>query len=30
MQDFALLAAADNLRRLATLGVHHDGRTWTR
>jgi Transposase DDE domain/Transposase domain (DUF772) len=28
--DFALLGAAQNLRRLATLGVHHDGRTWTR
>lgn len=28
--DFALLGAAQNLRRLATLGVHHDGSTWTR
>ena len=28
--DFALLGAAHNLRRLATLGVHHDGTTWTR
>ncbi len=28
--DFALLGAAHNLRRLATLGVHHDGATWTR
>ena len=25
-QDFALLAAAHNLRRLASLGVHYDGR----
>jgi|GEM_PF-4855773 len=30
MHDFALLAAADNLRRLAKLGVHYDGTTWTR
>jgi len=30
MHDFALLGAAQNLRRLATLGVHHDGSTWTR
>jgi hypothetical protein len=29
-QDFALLGAAHNLRRIATLGVHHDGRTWSR
>jgi len=29
-QDFALLSAVHNLRRLATLGVHYDGRTWTR
>jgi len=28
--DFALLGAAQNLRRLARLGVHHDGSTWTR
>ena len=28
--DFALLSAAHNFRRLATLGVHHDGRTWRR
>lgn len=28
--DFALLGAAQNLRRLAALGVHHDGITWTR
>jgi hypothetical protein len=27
-QDFALLAAAVNLRRLAVLGVRHDGRHW--
>jgi hypothetical protein len=26
--DFALLAAATNLRRLATLGVRHDGTIW--
>lgn len=30
MHDFALLGAADNLRRLATLGVYYDGSTWTR
>ena len=30
MHDFALLGAADNLRRLAKLGVHYDGITWTR
>jgi len=30
MQDFALLGAAHNLRRLATLGVHHNGSTWRR
>lgn len=30
MHDFALLGAADNLRRLAKLGVHYDGSTWTR
>jgi hypothetical protein len=29
-QDFALLGAAHNLRRLATLGVHHNGSTWRR
>jgi Transposase DDE domain/Transposase domain (DUF772) len=29
-QDFALLGAAHNLRRLAALGVHHDGGTWSR
>lgn len=29
-QDFALLSAAQNLRRLASLGVHHDGATWVR
>jgi hypothetical protein len=29
-QDFALLGAAHNLRRMATLGVHHDGSTWSR
>jgi len=29
-QDFALLSAAHNFRRLATLGVHYDGRTWRR
>jgi len=28
--DFALLSAAHNFRRLATLGVHYDGRTWRR
>jgi len=28
--DFALLAAAHNLARLARLGVHHDGVSWTR
>lgn len=28
--DFALLGAAHNLRRLATLGVHYDGGIWTR
>jgi Transposase DDE domain/Transposase domain (DUF772) len=28
--DFALLGAAHNLRRLATLGVHYDGGTWRR
>jgi len=28
--DFALFGAAQNLRRLASLGVHHDGSTWTR
>lgn len=28
--DFSLLGAAQNLRRLATLGVYHDGNTWTR
>lgn len=28
--DFALLAAATNLKRLATLGVHHDGTVWVR
>jgi hypothetical protein len=28
--DFSLLAAAHNLRRLATLGVHHAGGTWRR
>ncbi len=28
--DFALLAAAVNLTRLAALGVRHDGRQWTR
>ncbi len=27
--DFALLGAAHNLRRLAKLGVHYDGRGWT-
>jgi Transposase DDE domain/Transposase domain (DUF772) len=29
-QDFALLGAAHNFRRLATLGVHYDGATWRR
>lgn len=29
-QDFALLGAAQNLRRMATLGVHYDGSTWRR
>jgi hypothetical protein len=29
-QDFALLGAAHNLRRLAALGVHHDGGAWSR
>jgi hypothetical protein len=29
-QDFALLGAAHNFRRLATLGVHFDGGTWRR
>ncbi len=29
-QDFALLGAAHNLRRMATLGVHHNGSTWQR
>jgi hypothetical protein len=29
-QDFALLGAAHNFRRLATLGVHYDGCTWRR
>jgi hypothetical protein len=28
--DFALLAAATNLKRLAVLGIHHDGTNWTR
>jgi hypothetical protein len=28
--DFALLAAATNLQRLARLGVRHDGTTWAR
>jgi hypothetical protein len=28
--DFALLSAAHNFRRLATLGVHYDGGTWRR
>jgi hypothetical protein len=28
--DFALLGAAHNLRRMATLGVHHNGSTWRR
>jgi hypothetical protein len=28
--DFALLAAANNLRRLATLGVYNNGGTWKR
>ena len=28
--DFALLGAAHNFRRLATLGVHYDGGTWRR
>lgn len=29
-QDFALLTAAHNLKRLATLGVHHSGGAWVR
>ncbi|HEX2572182.1 MAG TPA: transposase, partial [Polyangia bacterium] len=29
-QDFALLTAAHNLKRLATLGVRHDGGEWMR
>lgn len=29
-QDFAMLAAAVNLRRMAVLGVHHDGVGWQR
>jgi hypothetical protein len=29
-QDFALLAAAHNLKRLATLGVRHHGDAWVR
>jgi hypothetical protein len=29
-QDFALLGAAHNLRRMAALGVHHNGSTWRR
>jgi len=29
-QDFALLSAARNLKRLALLGVHHNGVTWAR
>jgi hypothetical protein len=29
-QDFALLTAAHNLKRLATLGVRHQGGAWTR
>jgi hypothetical protein len=28
--DFALLGAAHNFKRLATLGVHYDGGTWRR
>ena len=28
--DFALLAAAHNLARLARLGVHFDGAAWAR
>ena len=28
--DFALLSAAHNLRRMATLGVHYAGSTWRR
>jgi hypothetical protein len=28
--DFALLAAATNLSRLAMLGVYHDGGAWKR
>jgi len=28
--DFSLLGAAINLRRLAALGIHHDGSRWTR
>jgi IS5 family transposase len=28
--DFALLGAAHNLRRMATLGVHYNGSTWSR
>jgi hypothetical protein len=30
MHDFALLGAAHNLRRMATLGVHYAGGTWRR
>jgi hypothetical protein len=30
MHDFSLLSAAHNLKRLATLGVHHAGGTWRR
>jgi len=29
-QDFALLGAAHNLRRMATLGVHYNGSAWRR
>ena len=29
-QDFALLGAAHNLRRLAALSVHHEGGAWSR
>ncbi len=29
-QDFALLGAAINLKRLAVIGVHHNGATWAR
>ena len=29
-EDFALLGAAINLRRLAVLGVHHTSTGWTR